>query len=99
MFAQQTRFPMVLYPTPIANPWEAWRLGWMVSEFWLNAACKAFGPSGWLAGTDPTSAPLREWQRLWSEQMSDHIDVAMEMQRAGSNLLLGCQDSAESRNR
>jgi hypothetical protein len=95
MSAQQARFPMGLYPTPIANPWEAWRLGWMVSEFWLTAACRAFGQGGGVVGIPSTSPSLREWQRLWSETMSDNIEAAMEWQRAGSGLLLARLDAAK----
>jgi len=95
MSAQHLRFPINLYPTPIANPWEAWRLGWMVSQFWLTAAQKVLNQGGWLTGTDSTSRSVREWQRLWSETMSENIGAAMEWQRAGSDLLLARLDVAK----
>jgi hypothetical protein len=95
MSAQHVRFPINLYPTPIATPWEAWRLGWMVSQFWLTAAQKVLDQGGWLTGTDSTCRSVREWQRLWSATMSDNIETAMEWQRAGSDLLLARLDAAK----
>ena len=84
-------------PVQLSNPWEAWRLGWMVSEFWMTSAYTIMSRTNWLAGADPTQgAPLREWQRMWNEKMTAGLEVAMEMQRAGTDLVLGRFDAVQS---
>lgn len=74
----------------VGSPWEAWRLGWMVSELWMTSAYDILSRTQWLAGTDPTQAAAgREWQRMWSEKLAAGLEVAMEAQRAGYDLWFG----------
>ncbi len=82
---------------PVGSPWEAWRLGWMVSELWMTSAYNILSRTQWLAGTDPTQAAAgREWQRMWSEKLAAGLEVAMEAQRAGYDLWFGQFDPWQS---
>jgi hypothetical protein len=93
-------FPVGADAVQLSTPWEAWRLGWMMSELWMTSAYTIMSRTNWLAGADPTrGAPLREWQRMWNEKMSAGLEVAIEVQRAGTDLVLGRFDAVESSRR
>jgi hypothetical protein len=79
------------------GPFEAWRLGWMMSEMWMTSTYNAASRTSWLGGAMPGPSPtgkaaLREWQRLWSEKLMAGMEASLEMQRVGYDLLLGKVD-------
>jgi hypothetical protein len=72
----------------------------MVSELWMTSAYNIMSRTAWLSSVDPTQgAPLREWQRMWSEKASAGFEVAMEMQRAGTDMVLGRFDPVRASDR
>ncbi len=83
------------FPIPqTCSPFEAWRLGWMVSEMWMTSTYNVMNRTSWLSGAMPGSNPtgqaaVGEWQRMWSEKLAAGMEVGLEMQRAGYDLLLG----------
>lgn len=74
--------------------YEAWRLGWMVSEMWMTSAYNIMSRTVWLSGAMPGSSPtgraaMNEWQRMWSEKAMANVEVGLELQRAGMKMMLG----------
>jgi hypothetical protein len=66
----------------------------MVYEMWFASAYNIASRTSWLSGSRPGSDPtgtaaLHEWQRMWTEKMCAGVEVGMEMQRAGMELMLG----------
>ena len=73
---------------------EAWRLGWMFSEMWATSAYNVMSRTSWLSGTTPGASPtgkaaMGEWQRMWSEKLLASVEVGIEVQRAGYQMMLG----------
>lgn len=99
------RNPGAAFPMSHAlAPYEAWRLGWMVSELWMTSAYNIVSRTSWLSGSLPGADPsghaaLGEWQRMWSEKVLASVEMAMELQRAGIDLWLGKLDPWRSGSR
>ena len=75
---------------PLGNPWEAWHLGWMAAEFWMNSACDLMSHNHWLTpAAPPQAAAQRVLQRRWSRKALEGLEVAMEVQRASYELWFG----------
>lgn len=80
----------LLTPTTAAAPWDAWTLGWMVTEMWVTSAYNIASRTSWLSTADPTGAAAwREWQRMLSEKMMASLEVGMEIQRASYDFWTG----------
>jgi hypothetical protein len=66
----------------------------MFSEMWMTSAYNVMSRTSWLSGAMPGSSPtgqaaMSEWQRMWSEKLLASMEVGMELQRAGYQMMLG----------